>query len=270
MPEQQKPNDLDFSSLAGKMLDNEVGRPERGTTPVESELGQPARGATTHSAPPEEVTDVTAEETDMPENLEELSKEVAEQFSGPSGEEIARDFSGQQALEVGVDVERPFVRVTVPQRGTVYEVPVQVKKLPNYGDLPELAQATVGSVGIDLYAAIDKPVLLNSTGVQAMIPTGIAVSIPAGFEGQIRPRSGIAKNFGVTVLNSPATVDSDYRGEIRVLLVKVTTDSKMKIERGMRIAQLVIAPVVVPQFEYVEELDRTNRGTGGFGHSGLK
>jgi dUTP pyrophosphatase len=254
MPEQQ---DIDFSSLAGKMLDDEIGRPERGNEAVED---------FTDTAAPD------AQGEEVAERLEEISKDLAEQYSGNdagTAEQITNDFSGQQALEVGVDVVRPLVKVVQPQRGYVVEVPVQVKKLPNYKDLPDLAQATVGSVGVDLYAAIDKPILLNKVGVQATVPTGIAISIPAGFEGQIRPRSGIAKNYGVTVLNTPATIDSDYRGEVRVLLTKVTTDNKMVIERGMRIAQLVIAPVVVPRFEYVEELDRTERGAGGFGHSGI-
>ena len=146
-------------------------------------------------------------------------------------------------------------------------VTVRVQKLPHYGDLPDLAIATIGSAGVDLFSALDEPVCLNNMGAREIIPTGISIELPVGFEAQIRPRSGLAAKHGITVLNTPGTIDSDYRGEIGVILVNLST-KKFFVERGMRIAQMVIKPVVVPQLEYVEELSRTGRGSGGFGSTG--
>lgn len=147
-------------------------------------------------------------------------------------------------------------------------VPLKVKKLPHYQALPDLNTATAGSVGIDLYAAVDAPVCLNTIGSFETIPAGIAIELPVGFEAQIRPRSGLAAKHGVTVLNAPGTIDSDYRGEIKVVLVNMSTH-KFWVHRGDRIAQMIVAgPVPIPVIEYVEELSDTDRGDGGFGSTG--
>jgi len=124
--------------------------------------------------------------------------------------------------------------------------------------------ATPDSAGMDLRAAED---FALAPGARATIPTGIAMAIPSGFEGQVRPRSGLAARFGVTVLNSPGTIDADYRGEIKVLLINLG-DAPVSFARGERIAQLVIAPVTRAQLVQVASLDETRRGDGGFGSSG--
>lgn len=121
---------------------------------------------------------------------------------------------------------------------------------------------------MDLLAAVDAPVTLKA-GERALVPTGIAIALPAGHEAQIRPRSGLAIQHGVTVLNSPGTIDADYRGEVKVALVNLGRDNLL-IERGMRIAQMVIAPVVQAKLSEVPELRGTPRGTGGFGSTGKK
>lgn len=149
----------------------------------------------------------------------------------------------------------------------VQHVKVKVKKLPHYGDLPDLKQATLGSSGIDLFAALDEKICLNNMGARHLVPTGIALELPVGFEAQVRPRSGLAAKEGVTVLNTPGTIDSDYRGEIKVILINNST-KRFFVEPGMRIAQLVVKPVVVPVIEYVDELSMTDRGEGGFGSTG--
>lgn len=129
------------------------------------------------------------------------------------------------------------------------------------------AQATRGSSGVDLFAALDSPLTLLPGG-RALVPAGIAVSIPEGFEWQIRPRSGIALNHGVTVLNAPGTVDSDYRGPIGVILVNLGHEPFV-IRRGDRIAQAVLARVDVPRFRPADSLPVSERGRGGFGHTGI-
>jgi len=128
------------------------------------------------------------------------------------------------------------------------------------------AYATDHSAGVDLTAAIPGPLLLPP-GERVLVPTGISLAIPPGFEGQVRPRSGLALHHGITVLNAPGTIDADYRGEIGVILVNLGGDS-YTIMPGERIAQLVIAPVVRCRFVTVPELPDTDRGEGGFGHSG--
>ena len=127
--------------------------------------------------------------------------------------------------------------------------------------------ATAGAAGLDLAAALDAPVHLPPGG-RIAVPTGIAISLPPGTEGQVRPRSGLAARHGVTVLNAPGTIDEDYRGELRVLLVNLG-EEVFVIEPGYRIAQLVIAPVTRVTCEVVAELDPTVRGAGGFGSTGL-
>ena len=125
---------------------------------------------------------------------------------------------------------------------------------------------TEGSSGLDLRACVDEPLTL-APGARAVVPTGFKVAIPAGHEGQIRPRSGLAARHGVSVLNSPGTIDADYRGELQVVMVNLG-DEPFTVRRGERIAQLVIAPVVAVATEEVEQLPPTPRGEGGFGHTG--
>lgn len=127
--------------------------------------------------------------------------------------------------------------------------------------------ASAGSAGADLHAFLSEPIEL-SVGERVLVPTGLKVQIPAGYEGQVRPRSGLAVKYGITVLNSPGTIDSDYRGEIKVLLANLGGES-FRIENGARIAQLVIAPVTRAEFEPVDTLDSSNRGDGGFGSTGV-
>ena len=127
---------------------------------------------------------------------------------------------------------------------------------------------TPGSAGMDLRANIEDDVILYPLD-RILIPTGLSIAIPKGFEAQIRPRSGLALKFGVTVLNSPGTIDSDYRGEIKVLLVNIS-DTPFTIKKGERIAQMVISSYQKVNFIRVENLDKTERGDGGFGHTGVK
>ena len=127
-----------------------------------------------------------------------------------------------------------------------------------------------GASGVDLFASIKNSISIPSGGF-ALIPTGIRISIPEGFEAQIRPRSGLAAKFGITVLNTPGTIDSDYRGEIKIILINFGKES-FKVERGMRIAQMVFIKVEKVDFDEVEledQLDVTGRNSGGFGHTGI-
>lgn len=146
------------------------------------------------------------------------------------------------------------------------QVEIAVTRLPHNTDLPLPAYETAQSAGMDLAAAIDTPVTL-APGARAMVPTGLAIALPAGYEAQVRPRSGLAAKNGVTVLNTPGTVDADYRGEVKVILINLGDDA-FEIERGMRIAQMVIAPVTQASFAEVDTLPETARGTGGFGSTG--
>ncbi|HKT16865.1 MAG TPA: dUTP diphosphatase [Stellaceae bacterium] len=145
-------------------------------------------------------------------------------------------------------------------------VTVAVHVLPHGHGLPLPHYATKGSAGVDLAAAVAAPVTLAAGG-RADIPTGIALSLPPGWEGQVRPRSGLALRQGLTVLNSPGTIDADYRGEIRVILANLGSEP-VTIARGERIAQLVIAPVARAQWQVVAALPPTERGAGGFGSTG--
>lgn len=147
--------------------------------------------------------------------------------------------------------------------------PLNIKRLPHSDGLPLPAYATPHAAGMDLVAAIPEsdPVVLN-IGQRALIPTGLIFEIAAGFEGQVRPRSGLALKYGVTVLNSPGTIDSDYRGEVQVILIN-HGQAPFTIERGMRIAQLVIAPVTTMKVLEVDDMSVTTRGSGGFGSTGV-
>ena len=147
---------------------------------------------------------------------------------------------------------------------TVLAVAIQV--LPHGEGLPFPAYATAGAAGIDLAAALDEPLKLNPEN-RALVPTGIAIALPEGYEGQIRPRSGLALKHGLTVLNSPGTIDADYRGEIGVILANLG-DGDFTVVRGLRIAQLVIAPVTRIVWRETSGLPDSQRGTGGFGSTG--
>ncbi len=143
---------------------------------------------------------------------------------------------------------------------------VRVRRWPHAGDLPLPEPATAGSAGADLRAAVGEEVVL-APGGRALVPTGFSLEIPAGWEGQVRPRSGLAARFGVTLLNSPGTIDSDYRGEVQVLLINLGAEPFV-VRRGERIAQLLIAPSPRVRFVEVEELPASARGAGGFGSTG--
>lgn len=139
-------------------------------------------------------------------------------------------------------------------------------KIVNKSAYPIPAYATAMSAGVDLKANIEEPVTLGSLE-RTMIPTGLFIALPQGFEAQVRPRSGLAAKHGITVINSPGTIDADYRGEIKVLLVNVSKDA-FTVNPGERIAQMVIARHEQVEWDEVEVLDETERGTGGFGSTG--
>ena len=143
---------------------------------------------------------------------------------------------------------------------------VLIKRLSKNIELPKYE--TNGSSGMDLSANIDKQIKIEP-GKTSIIPTGISVSIPKNFEIQIRSRSGLAAKSHISVLNSPGTIDADYRGEIKVILINLGNKTFV-IERGARIAQMVLCPIVKAKFKEVDSLDGTNRGTGGFGSTGIK
>jgi dUTP pyrophosphatase len=143
---------------------------------------------------------------------------------------------------------------------------IQVRRLAHSRDLPLPAYATAGAAGMDLIAAIGAPITIPP-GQRALIPTGLAIALPAGYELQIRPRSGLALRHGIILPNSPGTIDEDYRGEIQVILLNAGQDDFI-VERGMRIAQAVLAPVVRAAWAPVETLDPTSRGQDGFGSTG--
>ncbi|MBK9259690.1 MAG: dUTP diphosphatase [Polyangiaceae bacterium] len=133
-------------------------------------------------------------------------------------------------------------------------------------DVPLPAYQTTNAAGMDLCAAIDDELVI-APGERKLVPTGVSLAIPEGLEGQVRPRSGLAWRHGVTVLNSPGTIDADYRGEVKVLLINLS-DVPFRLTRGERIAQLVVCPVVRAELELVSELDETSRGAGGYGSTG--
>jgi dUTP pyrophosphatase len=141
---------------------------------------------------------------------------------------------------------------------------VQIKRLPHGADLPLPAYATSGAAGMDVVSAED---VTLAPGARHAVATGLALAIPEGYEVQVRPRSGLALKHGITVPNTPGTIDSDYRGELKVILINHGTED-FSIARGDRIAQLVLAPVVQAAWDEVAELDATERGEGGFGSTG--
>jgi dUTP pyrophosphatase len=145
---------------------------------------------------------------------------------------------------------------------------VRIARLPHGADLPLPSYQSAFAAGLDLYAAVsaDAPVVI-APGTYAKIPTGITLALPPGTEGQVRPRSGLAAQHGVTLLNTPGTIDADYRGEVSVLLIN-HGGAPFEVTRGMRIAQLVVADIVRVTVREAEELDNTERGAGGFGSTG--
>ena len=145
---------------------------------------------------------------------------------------------------------------------------VHITPLKNSEGLPIPHYQTEHSAGVDLYAAVDNDMVIES-GMWKLVPTGITVAIPEGFEGQVRPRSGLALKHGIGMLNAPGTIDADYRGEIGVILFNVS-NIPYTIRRGDRIAQLVIATLAQASFKRVDVLSDTKRGAGGFGHTGTK
>lgn len=153
----------------------------------------------------------------------------------------------------------------VPHAGKT-PLTVRVVRLPHAADLPLPSYATKGAAGLDLVAAVTEPVLL-APGERALIPTGLRIALPEGFELQVRPRSGLALKHGIILPNSPGTIDEDYRGELGVIMLNTGKDL-FRIERGARIAQGVIAPVERIQWDECTTLDETARGEGGFGSTG--
>lgn len=146
---------------------------------------------------------------------------------------------------------------------------VLVRRLPHGAGLPLPTPQSADAAGLDLAAAVpeDEPVTIPPGG-RALVPTGLALALPPSHEGQVRPRSGLAANHGVTVLNAPGTIDADYRGEVKVILINHGAEPFV-ISRGMRIAQLVVSPVVAVGIAEVDDLSETRRGAGGFGSTGV-
>ncbi len=150
---------------------------------------------------------------------------------------------------------------------TMRNTNIQIKKLPHFlGNLP--AYETPHSSGMDVRAQIEKPMIIEP-GKREFVPTGLAIAIPEGFEVQIRPRSGLAFKKGISVLNSPGTIDSDYRGEIKLILINHGNEP-VTIASGDRVAQMVVCPVIRATFQEVDELSTTQRGAGGFGSTGVE
>lgn len=146
-------------------------------------------------------------------------------------------------------------------------ITLRIKKLDYAKELPLPSYATPGSAGLDLRSASAEPVVI-SPGERALVPTGLMLEIPEGYEGQVRPRSGLALKNGISLVNSPGTIDSDYRGEVKVIMINLGDDHFM-VNYGDRIAQLVIAPVVQAQIEEVDRVEDSDRGMGGFGSTGV-
>jgi dUTP pyrophosphatase len=147
-------------------------------------------------------------------------------------------------------------------------VPIQVARLPHAEGLPLPTYATEGAAGMDLLAAVAEPLLIPPGG-RALVPTGLRLALPPGHELQVRPRSGLALRHGIVLPNSPGTIDEDYRGELQVIVLNAGTEP-FTVERGMRIAQAVLAPVVRASWQEVRALPESTRGAGGFGSTGTR
>ena len=144
---------------------------------------------------------------------------------------------------------------------------LKIEQMPGNDDLGMPSYATEGAAGLDLKASLVEPVILKP-GERGVIPTGLKMEVPLGFEGCVRPRSGLAMKQGLTLTNSPGTIDSDYRGEVKVLVINLGQET-VTLKRGDRIAQLLISPVAHAKIVQVEKVDETVRGAGGFGHTGI-
>lgn len=153
-------------------------------------------------------------------------------------------------------------------RENTMTITVEFKQLNHGRDLPLPAYQSELAAGLDLLAAVEEKVILQP-GTRMLVPTGLAMALPAGYEAQVRPRSGLAAKHGVTVLNTPGTIDADYRGEVKVILINLG-EADFAIARGDRIAQMIVAPVVRAEIRQVEVLSETGRGTGGFGSTGKR
>jgi dUTP pyrophosphatase len=149
----------------------------------------------------------------------------------------------------------------------INKVKVRIRRLPGSEGLPLPAPASTGASGLDLLACVDDVIEIRR-GESVLVPTGLCAEIPRGYEAQVRPRSGLALRNGITILNTPGTIDSDYRGEIGVILINHGSDT-FAVRRGDRIAQLVFSAVCDPVFEEVDSLEDSARGPGGFGHTGI-
>ena len=145
-------------------------------------------------------------------------------------------------------------------------IQIRIKRLPADKDLPLPEYKSEGAAAMDVHAAVRKTVTISPGGM-TVIPCGFAIALPKGYEAQILPRSGLASSHGITVLNSPGTIDSDYRGEIKIILIN-NGQAPFSVKRGMRIAQMVVAPVSRVEWEEAEELSQTQRGEQGYGHTG--
>jgi len=152
----------------------------------------------------------------------------------------------------------------MPETNAVIQV--QIKRTPTAADLPLPARMTEHAAGFDIAAAVTEPTILQPGDIR-LIPCGFSMAIPHGYEAQVRPRSGLASRHGITMVNAPGTIDSDFRGEVHVPLINLGR-AAFTIERGMRIAQMLILPVPPSEMSEVDELDETSRGEGGFGHTG--
>jgi dUTP pyrophosphatase len=144
---------------------------------------------------------------------------------------------------------------------------LKIKKVKGFEDLPNPKYMTEGSVGMDLYAAITDSVQIKPNEFK-LVSTGICIQLPKGYEGQVRPRSGLAAKYGISLLNTPGTIDWDYRGELRIIMINFGQEL-FTVNRGDRVAQIVFNKVEIPLIEMVEEIEKTDRGTNGFGSTGL-
>ena len=158
-------------------------------------------------------------------------------------------------------------RARASRKARARAVRVRIARVAGSEDLPLPRYATAGSAGLDLAAAVEGELILEP-GARALVPTGLRIALPAGYEAQVRPRSGLALRDGVLLPNAPGTIDADYRGEVAVILMN-TGHQPFRVKRGDRIAQLVVAPVARAQLVEVATLDATPRGAGGFGHTGV-
>lgn len=185
--------------------------------------------------------------------------------------EIANEFTqATVAAEDKMEAIFDVYDLSNPQGHPTGNIEIKIELMDHFDGLEVPKYQTDLASGFDILAAIDEPISLNTIGSTALIPTGIKLEIPPGFEAQVRPRSGLAAKHGITVTNTPGTIDADYRGEIKVSLTKVNmSGGRFKVERGMRIAQVVICPVVQPPLRVVDQLSSTERGEKGFGSTGI-